>query len=76
MVLHPSSDSQEDRQDRALALLAAARRGDIKTVRHFLKDAGIMESIMLEEVSDIETSNKQSVLKYAVQEGLTCLFEV
>ena len=62
------SGSKEDRQDKALAFLAAVRRGDIKIVRHFLKEGiSIIKEIL---------PNESSVLNCAVKEGLTCLLEV
>ena len=66
-----SVEQKKEREDKALALLAAARKGNIKIVRQFLnKDA---KSIMEEKLNEL---NECSVFDYAVKEGLTCVFEV
>ena len=62
-------DNPEHREDKALALLAAARRGDDKIVRHFLMDD---VNIIQEALPD----SGSTVLHQATDEGLTSLFKV
>lgn len=68
VYIHTHSNNRKDRQDKALALLVAARRGYVKIVGYFLSNEA---STLMEEII-----NECSVLDYAVEEGLTCLFEV
>lgn len=62
------SDGPEHREDASLALLAAARRGDVKIVRRFLRD----NVHIIEE----KLPNNSTVMQQARDEGLASLFEV
>ena len=60
--------SPDDRQDVALSLMAAAKKGDIKIVRCFVEDD---VHVMLDRLP-----NGKLVIDQAKEEGLTSLFEV